>query len=126
MHQICKSRVTLFFDGSREVMLGRVLKRGTYSQRIDDNEEAFEKRWQGFNSDTMPVIEYFSTKDKVVTVCDIANFPETITAKCNPTNLKKIDCNGPLETGYFDVKRVVEVWCIFPGFVAYHKLPYIC
>lgn len=107
MNQVCKSKVTLFFEGSREVMLARVLNRGTYSQRIDDNEEAFGKRWHGFNSDTMPVIEYFRMEGKVITVCSI-----NLEIKYILANLKKINCDGPLNSGYFDIKRVVEVRCI--------------
>lgn len=59
----------MFFDCSPQVMLQRVLNRGKTSQRIDDNEESFWKRWNGYLDTTMPVLELFRGRNQVVTVC---------------------------------------------------------
>lgn len=49
-------------------MLQRVLNRGRTSGRIDDNEEAFWRRWNGYLDDTLPVLEYLRGKGEVVEV----------------------------------------------------------
>lgn len=59
----------LFFECSPDVMLKRVLNRGKTSQRIDDNEEAFWKRWNGYLDSTVPVLNFFQERKQVVTVC---------------------------------------------------------
>jgi len=50
------------------IMLQRLLNRGKSSGRVDDNETTFNKRMRGFREQTMPVIDYLHTKDKVITV----------------------------------------------------------
>lgn len=49
-------------------MLQRLLNRAKTSGRVDDNELTFNKRMKGFWEETMPVIEYFQTKDKLIVV----------------------------------------------------------
>lgn len=52
-------------------MLERVQTRAKTSQsvRIDDNLETFEKRYQGYLDDTMPVINHFRKQHGFVEVC---------------------------------------------------------
>jgi len=84
--KIFQHRLVLFFDGSREILLARLLNRGKTSGRPDDNREIFNRRMQGFLDDTMPVIEYFRAKGNVI----------------------RINCDGPLDEGYYVVKDVVQ------------------
>ncbi|KAJ6177181.1 hypothetical protein N7485_004095 [Penicillium canescens] len=46
----------------------RLLKRGETSGRADDNAESIRKRFRTFVETSMPVVEDFRRKDKVVTV----------------------------------------------------------
>ncbi|KAI9778096.1 MAG: hypothetical protein M1839_008400 [Geoglossum umbratile] len=65
---ICPCRAVLYFEGSREIMLQRLLNRAKTSGRVDDNEVTFNKRMKGFWEETLPVIEYFQSKGKLITV----------------------------------------------------------
>jgi len=49
-------------------MLNRLLERGKTSGREDDNAESIKKRFRTYKNDTMPVIEYHATLNKVVEV----------------------------------------------------------
>ena len=49
-------------------MLDRLLKRGQTSGRADDNEESIKKRFKTFVDTSMPVVDYFEGKEKVVKV----------------------------------------------------------
>ena len=49
-------------------MLSRVLGRGKTSGRIDDNEATFRKRFQRFTEDSIPVLDYFRGKGKMIEV----------------------------------------------------------
>ena len=66
--QVCPCRAALYFECSEMIMLQRLLNRGKSSGRVDDNETTFNKRMRGFREQTMPVIDYLHTKDKVITV----------------------------------------------------------
>src|SRR6266704_7010703 len=66
--QVCVSSLTLFFTTTEEVMLNRLLERGKTSGREDDNVESIKKRFRTYKNDTMPVIEYHATLNKVVEV----------------------------------------------------------
>lgn len=66
--QVVPSKFTLFFECPSSVMLPRLLKRGETSGRADDNVESIKKRFKVFESESMPVVEYFSTVDKVFRV----------------------------------------------------------
>jgi len=66
--QVCVSSLTLFFTTTEEVMLNRLLERGKTSGREDDNAESIKKRFRTYKNDTMPVIEYHATLNKVVEV----------------------------------------------------------
>ncbi|EJS42899.1 ura6p [Saccharomyces arboricola H-6] len=68
---IVESKFVLFFDCPEDVMLQRLLERGKTSGRSDDNIESIKKRFKTFEGTSMPVIDYFETKSKVVRIrCD--------------------------------------------------------
>lgn len=58
----------MWFQGSRETLLTRVLNRAQTSGRVDDTEGTFEKRYQGFLSESEEVIRYFEQERKLVKV----------------------------------------------------------
>lgn len=58
----------IFFDCPEEVMEKRLLKRGETSGRSDDNLASIKKRFTTFQNESMPVIEYYRKKGKVVQV----------------------------------------------------------
>lgn len=49
-------------------MLARLLNRGKTSGRTDDNEESIKKRFKTFVDTSMPVVDYFETKGKLVKI----------------------------------------------------------
>ncbi|SLM38881.1 uridylate kinase [Lasallia pustulata] len=65
---VCPSKSTLFFDCPEDVMLARLLNRGKTSGRTDDNEESIKKRFKTFVDTSMPVVDYFETKGKLVKI----------------------------------------------------------
>lgn len=62
------SKFTLFFDCSEAVMEKRLLHRGETSGRSDDNIESIKKRFRTFVETSMPVVDEFESKGKVVKV----------------------------------------------------------
>ncbi|CAG8369587.1 unnamed protein product [Penicillium salamii] len=65
---VCPSELVLFLDCPEDVMESRLLKRGETSGRADDNAESIRKRFRTFVETSMPVVEYFRKKDRVVEV----------------------------------------------------------
>jgi len=65
---VCQSQFVLFFTSTEEVMLQRLLERGKTSGRADDNEESIKKRFRTFLETSLPVVEYYKEKGKVVEV----------------------------------------------------------
>ncbi|KAJ5204164.1 adenylate kinase [Penicillium cinerascens] len=65
---VCPSELVLFLDCPEEVMEKRLLKRGETSGRDDDNEESIRKRFRTFVETSMPVVDDFEKKGKVVKV----------------------------------------------------------
>ncbi|ORX39190.1 adenylate kinase-domain-containing protein [Kockovaella imperatae] len=63
---VCQSSFVLFIATTEEVMLERLLERGKTSGRSDDNEESIKKRFKTFEETSMPVVDYYRSKDKVV------------------------------------------------------------
>ena len=49
----------LYFDCSEEEMQKRLLIRGKTSGRADDNGQTIKKRFDTFNNETKPVIQFF-------------------------------------------------------------------
>jgi len=58
----------LYFQVEDETMKKRLLKRAETSGRADDNEVTIVKRLKTFHDHTQPVIDYYSTQNKVCTV----------------------------------------------------------
>jgi UMP-CMP kinase len=65
---VCPSELVLFLDCPEEVMEQRLLKRGETSGRDDDNAESIRKRFRTFVETSMPVVDDFEKKGKVVKV----------------------------------------------------------
>lgn len=65
---VCPSELVLFLDCPEEVMEARLLKRGETSGRDDDNAASIRKRFRTFVETSMPVVEDFEKKGKVVEV----------------------------------------------------------
>lgn len=66
--EICESAFVLFLTCPEEKLLPRLIERGKTSGREDDNEESIKKRFRTFAQTSMPVIDYYSSKGKVVQV----------------------------------------------------------
>lgn len=68
---IVPSKFVLFFDCPEDVMLERLMERGKTSGRVDDNVESIKKRFKTFEETSMPVINMFASKNKVIKIkCD--------------------------------------------------------
>lgn len=65
---VCPSTCTLFLDCPEDVMRERLLNRGKTSGRSDDNEESIKKRFKTFVETSMPVVDYFAERGRVVKV----------------------------------------------------------
>jgi len=50
-------------------MTKRITKRSESSGRTDDNMESLKKRFKTFEEETLPIIDYFEKKGKVIRVC---------------------------------------------------------
>lgn len=59
-----KIKAVLFFQGSRKTLLDRVRKRAKTSGRVDDNDDTFDKRYQGFLDESPEIIR--SSKQKKI------------------------------------------------------------
>ena len=58
-------------------MRERLLNRGKTSGRVDDNEASIKKRFKTFVETSMPVVDYYRKKGKVVEVSTIPS-PERV------------------------------------------------
>ena len=76
---VCPSKFTLFFDCPEPVMRERLLQRGKTSGRADDNLESITKRFRTFVDTSMPVVDYFDQRGKVVKV-DASPGPDQVYA----------------------------------------------
>lgn len=65
---VCPSKFVLFFDCPEKEMEKRLLERGKTSGRADDNLESIKKRFQTFVETSMPVVDYFESQGRVVSV----------------------------------------------------------
>jgi len=62
-------KFVLFFDCSQETCVQRCLERGAAgSGRADGNKESLEKRFKTYRDATMPIVEHYRKKEKVVEV----------------------------------------------------------
>lgn len=89
---VCPSELVLFLDCPEEVMEKRLLKRGETSGRDDDNEESIRKRFRTFVETSMPVVDDFEKKGKVV----------------------KVQATGSVEEVYAHVKAGIEARGVHP------------
>lgn len=66
-------------DVCRETMLKRILKRAEYSGRSDDNEVAFNKRYQTFLDLTIPMIDFYGNKNQLLRIDGEGSIDEVFT-----------------------------------------------
>ncbi|PLW29094.1 hypothetical protein PCASD_19752 [Puccinia coronata f. sp. avenae] len=83
---ICESAFVLFLTCPEEKLLPRLIERGKTSGREDDNEESIKKRFRTFVQTSMPVIDYYSSKAKVV----------------------QVDSSGTVDEIYGDIKTALD------------------
>ncbi|MEI7719805.1 MAG: nucleoside monophosphate kinase [bacterium] len=60
--------LVLYVDVAEEEIRRRVAKRGVIEGRLDDSDSALDKRIEEFNTKTLPAINYFRSKGKLLTV----------------------------------------------------------
>lgn len=60
--------IVIYLDIDKHSACNRVVERGRVSGRKDDTKEAFPNRWNKFNSETAPIIDYFNKRGKVHSV----------------------------------------------------------
>lgn len=60
--------VVLHYELSREKATERIMARAKIEGRADDNEESIKVRLAAFENETLPVINYFKEKWKVITI----------------------------------------------------------
>jgi UMP-CMP kinase len=89
---VCPSELVLFLDCPEDVMEARLLKRGETSGRDDDNAESIRKRFRTFVETSMPVVDDFEAKGKVV----------------------KVQATGSVEDVYAQVKQGIEERGVHP------------
>ncbi|KAJ2936683.1 hypothetical protein H1R20_g410, partial [Candolleomyces eurysporus] len=77
---VCSASKVLFFTTTEEVMLARLLERGKTSGREDDNVESIKKRFHTYAKDTMPVIKYYDSQDKVAEIDSTASIEQVYEA----------------------------------------------
>ncbi|KAL2038186.1 hypothetical protein N7G274_009134 [Stereocaulon virgatum] len=86
----------LFFDGSVETLRERMFGRAKTLNRVDDNDETFAKRCQGFAHDSEAIIAHFEAQKK----------------------LHKVNCERPLHDAalYDEIRTLVkEIWSSTPS-----------
>ncbi|CAH7666767.1 adenylate kinase-domain-containing protein [Phakopsora pachyrhizi] len=83
---VCESTFVLFLTCPEEKLLPRLIERGKTSGREDDNEESIKKRFRTFVETSLPVVDYYSEKGKVV----------------------QVDSSGTVEEIYSSIKAAVE------------------
>jgi len=84
---ICQSSFVLFFATTEAVMLERLMERGKTSGRDDDNKESIVKRFRTFEETSMPVVDYYRQRGKVV----------------------EIDASPPIDVVYENVRAQMDV-----------------
>lgn len=55
----------VFFNANEDTMIERILERAKTSGRSDDNLESLKKRFDTFNKESLPVVEYFDKLGKL-------------------------------------------------------------
>jgi UMP-CMP kinase len=68
MSEICEVEGVMFIDCPEEELQRRLLSRGESSGRSDDNIETAKKRFSTYKEATMPVIDYYESKGKLIRI----------------------------------------------------------
>ena len=68
MEKYDRDFVIIHYELSREKAIARIMERAKKEWRADDNEESIKVRLAAFENETMPVINYFIEKWKVITI----------------------------------------------------------
>ena len=68
MEKYNRDFVIVQFELSREKAIERIMARAKIEWRADDNEDSIKTRLTAFEKETMPVIDYFKGKWKVVVI----------------------------------------------------------
>jgi UMP-CMP kinase len=58
----------LYFECPYEVLEQRILGRAKYTERSDDNVESMKLRFDTFKAETLPTLELFKSKQRVVEI----------------------------------------------------------
>ena len=78
--------LVIYLEADKYIVKTRILERGKTSGRIDDNDKAFETRWNAYQKETVPVLNYFDGRGKVV----------------------KINSEQTIEKVYAEVKKAID------------------
>ncbi len=76
MGNIVETPFIIFLNCSFETMVHRLGKRSATSNRSDDNIEILKKRFETYERDTLPVVDWFRAKNKVIEINVEKNIPE--------------------------------------------------
>ena len=60
--------MVMFFSVPIDVVEKRLIERGKTSGRSDDNEEAIKKRMDTYKKETLPVVDFYKEKDKLLEI----------------------------------------------------------
>ncbi|KAL7719410.1 UMP-CMP kinase [Entamoeba marina] len=79
-----KTSMCMCIDASKEVMAKRILKRSYDSGRIDDNTQSMLKRFDTYERETCPVLNFFESVNKLKRF-DGSGTPEEVFGEVNKT-----------------------------------------
>ena len=68
MEKYNRDFAVVHYELSREKAIERIMERAKKEWRADDNEESIKVRLAAFENETLPVINYFKEKGKVITI----------------------------------------------------------
>ena len=68
MEKYNRDFVIIHYELSKEKAIERIMERAKLQRRIDDNEESIKVRLAAFENETLPVINYFKGKWKVISI----------------------------------------------------------
>ena len=68
MEKYDRDFVIIHYELSREKAIARIMERAKKEWRADDNEESIKVRLAAFENETLPAINYFKEKWKVITI----------------------------------------------------------
>lgn len=107
MEEVVEGRFCLYLECGYETMEKRIMGRAQTSGRADDKPETIKKRFETFENQTKPILEYFVNIKKLVKV-NAETDPDTV---YNDTieKFKEYKINtDPNQKQTVDIKRVVE------------------